>query len=220
MTRKLSFGVGINDADYRVIHSKSFGSVNGKRIRKIVWQCPYFITWTSVMRRSFSEAYKRDNPSYKGVTCCEDWKIFSKFRAWMVTQNYEGLQLDKDILCSGSKLYSPETCAFVPHEVNTLLLDCNASRGEYPIGVCVKLDRKSPYYIAQVRKNVNGSSHIGCYKTPELAHKAWQWEKAAVIERVVCWYAKQDCFRPDIAEALTCKVWKLRTDHTQGVETK
>lgn len=220
MTRKLSFGVGINDADYRVIHSKSFGSVNGKRIRKIVWQCPYFITWTSVMRRSFSEVYKRANPSYEDVTCCEDWKLFSNFRAWMVTQDHEGLHLDKDILFGGSKIYSPEKCAFVPQEVNTLLLDCNASRGEYPIGVCVKLDRKNPYYIAQVCKDRKGSSHIGCYQSAGEAHKAWQWEKAVVIESVVGWYAKQGCFRADIAEALTYKVWKLRTDHAQGVETK
>lgn len=34
----------------------------------------------------------------------------------------EGWHLDKDILLKGNKVYSPETCAFVPAKINSLLI--------------------------------------------------------------------------------------------------
>ena len=43
--------------------------------------------------------------------------------------------LDKDILIIGNKHYSPETCVFVNHVVNTVITDRTATKGDYPVGV-------------------------------------------------------------------------------------
>ena len=123
---KLVYGVGINDADYFVTKNE-----NGK----IVWMCPYYQTWTSMLKRAYSDKCKQRQPTYQGVTVCEEWHSFMRFRAWMETQDWEGKQLDKDILVQGNKVYSPNTCVFVDGVVNSFLLDCAASRGEWPLGV-------------------------------------------------------------------------------------
>ena len=56
-------------------------------------------------------------------------------------ENYQSLKqqndinLDKDILVKGNKLYGPDTCILVPRRVNNLLLKSDAIRGKYPMGV-------------------------------------------------------------------------------------
>ena len=45
--------------------------------------------------------------------------------------------LDKDLLSTKEcKVYSEETCVFIPKEINSLLTTTKASRGGLPIGVC------------------------------------------------------------------------------------
>ena len=43
--------------------------------------------------------------------------------------------LDKDILIKGNKIYSQDTCIFVPKAINSLFTNRKRFRGEYPIGV-------------------------------------------------------------------------------------
>ena len=47
----------------------------------------------------------------------------------------EQMCLDKDILCKGNKVYSRETCIFVPERINLLFTKCDNRRGDSPIGV-------------------------------------------------------------------------------------
>ena len=87
-----------------------------------------------MLDRAYSDKYKQRQPTYRDVTVCEEWHSFMRFRAWMVEQDWEGKELDKDILFQGNKVYSPDTCVFVDKAVNLFLTDCAASRGEWPLG--------------------------------------------------------------------------------------
>ena len=133
-TRKLVFGVGINDADYFVVKWKTIEG-DGKRKRELVWFCPFYRAWKSMLKRCYYIKDQERNPTYNGCSVSEEWKRFSNFRAWMVTQDWEGKQLDKDLLFEGNKVYRAEACIFVPSSVNTFITDSAASRGEWMIGV-------------------------------------------------------------------------------------
>lgn len=118
--RKPKFGVGINDADYKV---QLLIRENGRLF--CLWKCPFYVVWSDMLMRCYSEKYQRKSPTYVGCTVCEEWLIFSNFKAWMEKQDWEGKVLDKDLLVEGNKIYSPSTCKFLPNEINQFLCAVN-----------------------------------------------------------------------------------------------
>lgn len=77
-----------------------------------------FTTWRGMLFRCYDKRY---NSAYSGCEVCDEWKTLSKFSVWYYNNHREGWQLDKDILGDG-KLYSPQTCCFVPPEINMCLV--------------------------------------------------------------------------------------------------
>jgi len=90
----------------------------------------------------------------------------------MEQQNWEGNQLDKDFLATESpgKLYSPETCCFVPSWLNSLFTDSAAKRGEWPQGVY--WHKHGQRFGVKLR--VDGrQKHLGYFSTPHEAFNAY-----------------------------------------------
>ncbi len=215
---KLNYGVGINDT----------GLATERLIDGVVVRCPFYVKWRGMIERGYSENMKYKNTTYEDVRVLDVWHKLSSFRAWMEEQIWEGLELDKDILVQGNKIYGPETCCFVPARINALIAIGKAGKTKYPFGVAKKSDFKNMKkghtrpYIAIISTTLNGRKgqrRLGYAKTPLEAHKIWQISKAAAIEEAIAWYATQDCFRTDVAEALTSRVWQLRLENALGVET-
>lgn len=175
--KKLVFGVGLNDADYPVFIKEDVkGSI--KRKQKVVWRCKYYLRWTNMLQRCYSSSYQKKYPTYRGSYVCDHWKVFSNFRYWLKAQEvlYESvdkLQLDKDVLLDGNKLYSPETCIMVHPTVNKFLNDHGNSRGVHPIGVSLVGKR----FRGECSDPFGGSRYIGLFSTPEDAHVAWRLKK-------------------------------------------
>ena len=212
MKNKLVYGVGVNDADYSVT---SYKRLAGKVTQQI---CPFYSRWKDMLKRCYNESAFVSHPTYKSCHVCEDWLTFSKFKQWMEGQIWKGLQLDKDLLVTGNKVYSPTTCAFVPHKINTVVGKIDAeNNGSGYIGVYVEKRGKVLKYSAQV---CNTRKRFGVYSDAFSAHKSWQLEKAKEIEAAICWYALQTCFRADVAESLTSKVWKLRLENSMNIKTE
>jgi hypothetical protein len=179
--RKLSYGVGLNDADYKT----SFLDKNGKHQK-----CPIYKKWLSVLTRCYSESLKKRQPTYRDCTVCEEWLTFSKFKSWVESQDWQGKHLDKDILIQGNKHYSPETCLFVSSEVNNLILDRKAARGECKQGV--SLNKVLGKYKARCK--VNGKDkHLGYYDTEQEAFEVYREFKYSVIKKVA--NTQQDLIR-------------------------
>jgi len=166
--RSLVFGVGINDLNGKV-------RVDGKKIRE-------YSLWIGMLQRCFSEKCKQKYPTYQGVTCSKDWLSMTKFIedvSQMRGYGLSGWALDKDILVKGNKLYSKDTCCFVPAEVNQLLVKSDRIRGEYPVGVC--FHKASGKFRAQLK--INGRlKHIGLFANPEEAFFAYKAAKEARIK--------------------------------------
>ena len=95
--------------------------------------------WIKILNRSYNEEWSNKYPTYENCEVCEEWHNFQNFAKWYYENYYEikneRMELDKDILNKGNKLYSPQTCIFVPQRINKLFTKSDKVRGEYPIGV-------------------------------------------------------------------------------------
>jgi hypothetical protein len=142
------------------IHSTN---LNGKMTK-------VYITWTSMLQRCYSTKYNKRFPTYKGCTVDERWHNFQVFAAWF-KENYKTnksikLCLDKDILVKGNKSYSPETCCFVPEEINKIYTFRNAGDKKLPNGV----QRIKNGFVVQI--SIKGkSTHVATCTTIEEASK-------------------------------------------------
>lgn len=169
--KKLVYGVGINDADYAVQKFETIGYVGGKRKQKMVWICPYYLKWSDMLKRCYSTKLQETHPTYKGCSVSEEWLTFSNFRRWMESQDFEGKHLDKDLLFVGNKVYSAETCVFVPKEVNLFTIDRGADRGEWPIGV---YRHKSGKFQAECNNPfTKKGEYLGLFTCELEAHQEW-----------------------------------------------
>ncbi len=168
--RGLVYGVGVNDWVGKVW-------VDGKQIKE-------YQLWNGMLERSFDEKYKQKKPTYNGVTCSKDWLSMTKFIEDVSQMNgygFDGWELDKDILQKGNKLYSKNTCCFVPHEVNSILTKSDKARGEWPVGVC--FHKASDKFTAKL--NINGKrKHLGLFGTAEEAFQAYKLAKEVQIKVV------------------------------------
>lgn len=170
--KKLVCGVGISDAGYIVKKFEYLGYVNGRQKQKLVWACPYYQAWGNMLKRCYSTKYKERNPTYKNCTVSAEWLTFSVFKSWMEGQDWEGKQLDKDILFEGNKVYSAETCVFVTKAVNMFTVDSGATRGEQLIGV--SLDKRNAKFQSRCRNPFTKKmEHLGLFTSEQEAHEAW-----------------------------------------------
>lgn len=138
-------------------------------------------TWREMIRRCYSEIEQKKRPRYKGCTVCKEWHNFQNFAEWYEENYYEVdgdfMCIDKDILVKGNKIYSPDTCVFVPNRINVLFIKSNKVRGKYPIGTC---------YIKRNEKfsAVCDKKHLGYYSTPEQAFNSYKEFKEDLIKQV------------------------------------
>lgn len=171
-TRKLVYGVGTNNADYVVRKNETIGYVDGKRKRKLVWKCPYYSVWASMLERCYSDKLQDRCPTYKGCSVSNEWLTFTNFKSWMEKQDFDGLELDKDVLIKGNKVYSPETCMFVTGVVNTFTKDNGVKRGEWLIGVSWN-KQKEKFQSKCSNPFTKKNEHLGYFTCEKEAHEAW-----------------------------------------------
>lgn len=163
---KLINGVGFNDATY-----KTHVLDNGKLV-----MCPFYKTWQSMLARCYSKSYQAKKPTYVGCTVCDEWLVFSNFRAWMQNQDWQGKQLDKDLLFQDNKIYSPNTCVFVTHITNSFVKDNKASRGDTMLGVNYHITKKV-YQSRCSNPFTKKSDYLGYFDNDLDAHLAWKKRK-------------------------------------------
>ena len=173
--RKLVCRKGVNDADYPVCRYESF-QVDGKQKKRLIWMCPFYCKWSNMLIRCYSENLPGWCPTYADRSVCDEWLYFSNFKAWMEQQDWEGKQLDKDLLVPGNKVYSPQTCVFVSQVVNTFLTERASDRGDYPIGV--SLDKGTGKFKSQCRNPFTlKKEYLGSFLCEEGAHNTWLEKK-------------------------------------------
>lgn len=91
--------------------------------------------WRDMLRRCYDEKHMKNHKSYEGCSVCEEWHNFSNFKKWFDVNYYEleneAITLDKDILIKGNKIYSPNTCIFVPKSINSMFNKRDITRNSF-----------------------------------------------------------------------------------------
>ena len=148
-------------------------------------QTKCYDTWNNMLERCYEPKFQERQPTYKECEVCEEWHNFQIFAEWFEDNYYEipgeVMCLDKDILVKGNKIYSPETCCFVPEKINTLFTKCDNSRGDCPIGVSYHKRDK----IYEVGCN-NGeiSDYLGRFNNIYDAFRVYKVHKEKIIKKV------------------------------------
>ena len=163
------FGVGILGTKYP-------SRTNGVRTKE-------YVLWKSMLERCYSTILKKRHPTYIDCEVSDNFKSFEYFYEWCNKQigfSNKDWHLDKDLLVKGNKLYSENTCVFIPSEINTLLTKREASRGENLIGVCWSKTHKA--FRAMVCKNRGKPEHLGYFKTELEAYNAYKVAKESFVK--------------------------------------
>ena len=142
--------------------------------------------WYNMLMRCYDPKIYEKYPTYKGCAVEEYLLNFQHMGEW-IEENYyevpgEKMCLDKDILHKGNKIYSRETCIFVPERINTLFVKCNKSRGKDPIGVS---PRPSGNYLAYCNNGYGKQIPLGTYSTKEEAFQVYKNYKEKIIKEVI-----------------------------------
>ena len=156
-------------------------------------------TWKSMMERCYYHKYKEKHQTYENCTVCHEWHNFQVYAKYH-NENYyevgdEKMTLDKDILHKGNKVYSPNTCVFVPSSINTLFIKCDKVRGDLPIGV----SKNGTKFRVRLSKD-NERICLGTYDTVEQAFLAYKIAKEQYIKEVAEEY--KDKIDPRAYEAM------------------
>ena len=152
-----------------------------------------YVFWKGILERCYDEKYHSKQPTYKDCCVSEEFKYYPYFKDWCNKQvgfGNKGWCLDKDILVKGNKLYSEDTCCFVPREINSLFALSGNTRGLNPIGVQFNLEEGN--YSARVSRD-GKHCHIGTYETKEDAFLWYKEAKELHIKSVAKrWFGKID----------------------------
>ena len=164
--------------------------------------------WNNMINRCYNEKELSRNPTYKDCHVSEEWRYLSNFKDWCNNQigfGNEGWHLDKDILVKDSKMYSPETCCFVPPELNCALRNNKKVMGYFPSGVIYNCTKTR--YRARIQRGYKWES-LGTYDTPEEAFYTYKPVKEAYIKSLAeKWKDKID---PRVYDALV--KWEINID--------
>lgn len=142
--RKLVVGVGINDWEVATWDNS------------IKRDIPEYLLWKSMLTRSYSVSYQDKYPTYKGVSVDSNWLSMTNFIADVSLKVgyrkalFDNWVLDKDLLSDG-KLYSNETCCFLPPEINGFLTHKKSINNDNPVGV--SFHKITSKYKSEIRFN-------------------------------------------------------------------
>ena len=163
-----------------VLGTKYPSRVNGVKTKE-------YELWHSMLQRCYSTTLKKKRPTYEGCECSDNFKSYEYFYEWCNRQigfgvdgNGNPFQLDKDLLIKGNKVYSEDSCVFIPQGINKVLTKRESMRGEHLIGV--HWHNASKAFKAQVSKSKGKQEHLGSFNTEIEAFNAYKIAKESFIK--------------------------------------
>ena len=194
------FGVGyLGEGKYKIVE-------NGKHNK-------YYYIWRNMLQRCYDPKFQEKYPTYKGCAVEEYLLNFQNMCKWL-DENYYEIEgeimcLDKDILHKGNKIYSRDTCIFVPNRINTLFVKRDNDRGDSPIGV---YPVPSGNYQVHAHNKDGGRDYLGTYPAKEEAFRVYKENKEKVIKEVI------DSYEGKIPEPFYSKLRKTMYNYKVEID--
>lgn len=185
----------IKDYNKAIIYGVGF--VGTFRTEERETKCKAYMAWRNMLKRCYDQKTFLIRPTYINCSVCEEWHNFQAFKKWFDDNHIEDYVIDKDILLKGNRIYSPDTCCFVPNEVNALFTKRQNKRGDLPIGVLYSDSKKR--YKVQFTKNAK-KTFLGYFPTPEEAFSAYKEAKESYIKEMAAKYKEK--INPKVYAAL------------------
>lgn len=164
---------------------------------------PEYNLWVSMMERCYCEKRRYRTKSYVNCKVCEKWHNFQNFAKWYHDNYYEcdgRLQVDKDILIPGNRIYSPDNCILVPQKINVLFVNHINNRG-LPNGIY----KVKSGYLAEYNER-----RLGIFKTVDEAYAIYAQIKKEEIIRVANEY--KNIIPSKVYDAIVSYEFKIEND--------
>jgi hypothetical protein len=177
---KSVYGVGyIGEGDYKTWE-------NGKKTR-------VYDSWHNMLERCYNPKYHEKRPTYIDCEASEEFHNFQNFGYWDKDNYYtvEGQRmcLDKDILFKHNKIYSPDTCIYVPQTINSLFVKRQNNRGDSVIGTTPHQGKyQVDCSLINPKTGKSKQEYLGRYDTQEKAFEIYKCYKERNIKEVADYY--------------------------------
>lgn len=166
---KIHYGVGVF-VNYPII------AITGRKSLRV------YSVWQGIIARCYNplhHSYQRYGG--RGVVVDARWHHFQEFAKWYSDQQQRGMgnahaswQVDKDILFEDNLIYSPDTCCFVPGEVNTFFSGLTSNGYTEQKGL----------YIGSIQ--ISGTKHQRVFRIKEDAI-SWYNEGKTRAAEILMW---------------------------------
>jgi hypothetical protein len=166
----------------RTLYGKGYRGIGKYRPRN---KTKVHSNWSNMLKRCYNAKFHRNNPTYVSVEVCDDWHNYQNFAEWHHSNYVEGWELDKDLKSRAGKVYSPETCLYLPPSIHACLkMESTRKRSfagvalPYGVGFCKQTQRYSVSYGTQ-------GGWGGRFDTPEEAFDRYLELRHSRIKEVV-----------------------------------
>ena len=102
-----------------------------------------------MFNRCYNEKYHEKQPTYIGCSVSEEFWNFQNFAEWYNQKKYicnYALELDKDLLYEGNKIYAPSKCCLLPKEINNGI-NHHRHDAKFMSKLYQKYKNEIPYYL-------------------------------------------------------------------------
>ena len=158
-----------------------------------------YLVWRAMISRCYNPMYLDKHPTYEKCEVCEKWLYFQKFCEWFEKNYYEIsgeiIDLDKDfksILFAKNdiKVYSPNTCMFIPQQINKTITFQRNKKTILPTGVKAT-QNKDIYSVSICSKGLDSKSkerYIGRFNSMSEAFSEYVKAKEKYLDELLLTY--------------------------------
>lgn len=145
----------------------------------------FYSHWTNMLTRCYNPNSWETRPGHMGCSVHPYFQNFQNFCDWCIKNYYEvdgeTMDLDKDIMYYGNKVYGPRTCIFIPQSINKLFIrDRSSEKIGIPTGVTLTDNNRYATKCFIEGKSI----HLGSFDDKYEAFRVYKEAKEKEIKRV------------------------------------